>query len=165
MFLGRLPNVLTLDDKGRLVIPSRVRQAWKADDDPEPSEFKLGCLLDKCMYLHTDRQHDAFMDAFEASVDDTEENRVLKTLVTNSFVPVSMDKTGRIGIPAYMKDKAGISKEVVLLGSRERIELWGRENLEALERERGEDFRTSLEAALKRAGRQRRRDDGEGAGE
>ena len=167
MLLGRLPNVLSLDQKGRLVIPSRIRDAWCGDGEQESEtvEFHLGCLLDRCLYLHTKEQHQAFLDDFDSAVDDTAANRRLKTLVHSSFVPVTMDKAGRVSIPAYLIEKAGISKEVVLIGMRERLELWGREHHEELERQCQDEFRTSLESALQRAGKRRRNDDGEGDGE
>ena len=154
MLLGRLPNLLTLDQKGRLVIPSRLRDAvWR---EGVPTEFHIGCLLDKCLYLHTEAQHTAFLAEFDSAVDDTAANRRLKTLVHSSFVPVTMDKAGRISIAAYLLEKAEVKKEVVVIGMNERVELWGRENHEALQVECDEEFRDSLEQALARAGRARR---------
>lgn len=161
MLLGRLPNVLSLDQKGRLVIPSRIRESLAASEE-DAVELQLGSLLDRCLYLHTAEQHEAFLDDFDSAVDDTAANRRLKTLVHSSFVPVAMDKAGRISIPAYLIEKAGITKEVVVVGMRERLELWAREHHEELERQCQDEFRDSLEAALARAGKRRRRDDGVG---
>ncbi len=165
MLLGRLPNVLTLDqEKGRLVIPSRIRDAICGEEGGSV-DLHIGCLLDRCLYLHTEDQHQAFLDDFDSAVDDTEANRRLKTLVHSSFVPVSMVKAGRVSIPAYLIEKAGIKKEVVVIGMRERLELWGREHHEELERQCQDEFKSSLESALERAGKRRISHGGDGPAE
>lgn len=164
MLLGRLPNSLTIDQKGRLVIPSRIRDSVFRESQEDSIDFHIGCLLDKCLYLHTEEQHAAFLEAFDRAVDNTEANRRLKTLVNSSFVPVTTDKAGRISIPAFLLAKAGIKKEVVVVGMVERVELWGAELHQDLEAEHQVEFRASLEDALAKAGSFRRPQDADREG-
>ena len=38
------------------------------------------------------------------------------------------DKQGRVLIPSYLKDYAGIKRDVYIIGVSNRIEIWGRDN-------------------------------------
>ena len=38
-----------------------------------------------------------------------------------------MDKLGRINIPAYLREYAGITKDVKVIGVRSRVEIWDAE--------------------------------------
>lgn len=160
MLLGRLPKNPALDEKGRLTIPSRIREA--VGGEGESVELFLGHLLDKCLYLHTDEQHEAFLEAFEGAVDDTVQNRRLKSMLHAAFVPVQTDKAGRINIPAELLERAGIVKEVVVIGMRDRIELWGAEVFRGMSESSESEFREGLEAALARVAQRRRQQGGEG---
>ena len=154
MLLGRLPNNPSLDAKWRFTVPRCIRE--DVAEEGESASFHLGFLLDKCVYLHTEEQHEAFLSAFDEATDDTEENRTLKTLVHSCFVPVSTDKAGRVIIPADFREKAGIVKEVVVVGMKDRTELWGVETYNRLHKVNEEAFRSGLEGALKRVGEARR---------
>ncbi|MCA9321130.1 MAG: hypothetical protein KDB53_10360 [Planctomycetes bacterium] len=153
MLLGRLPNALTLDSKGRLVIPARMRdEIVRGDKSPD---LHLGYLLDRCLYLHTEEMHAEFVDGFAGVVSETPVHRKLKTKMLSRFFPVGLDNAGRITIPASLIEWAGIQKEVVVVCMKERIELWAKEVHEELERADQEEFEESLEAALELASRKK----------
>ena len=158
MLWGRLPNSLALDAKGRLVIPSRMREEIQKDGEKKREDLHLGFLLDRCLYLHTEEQHRAFLDSFRDVIDETKANRLLRTKVHSRFVPVNLDSAGRITIPASFIERAGIKKEVVVVCMMERIELWAKEVHDELESaiETDDEFEASLEAVLEQAGRMKR---------
>lgn len=154
--LGRLSNTLTVDQKGRIVVPARLRDSVGAAEG-EPIEFQVGCLTDSCLYLHTEEQHQAFLDQFERALGDTAADRKLKTILNSSFVLISTDKSNRVSIPSFLLKKAGIKKEVVMVGMRERVEIWDVDVHAALHEECHDEFEQSLEAALERVNEMNRR--------
>ncbi|MCB9831913.1 MAG: hypothetical protein H6807_05510 [Planctomycetes bacterium] len=161
MLLGRLSNTLTVDQKGRIVVPSRLRESVGLADE-EPADFQVGCLVDNCLYLHTEDQHQAFLDNFEQVLGETAQDRMLKTILNSSFVQVSTDKANRLSIPSFLLKKAGIKKEVVVVGMRERVEIWDAAVHAAMEAKHRSEFELRLEEALERAGKlNRRRDEGD----
>ena len=155
MLRARYPNDLSVDAKGRLQLPNRIREELGIEDGGT-MEFHVGVLLDPCLYVHTEEQHERFLEAFEEVVDDTDQGRMLKTMVHARFSPVTNDRTGRLNVPERMRTEAGIEKEVVLVSMRDRIELWGAERFAALNEANEADFRKGLEAALGRVGEMRR---------
>jgi len=161
MLRGRLANPVTLDSNGRLVVPKAIRE--DVEDANGVSSFHVGCLLDKCLYLHTDEQHDAFLSAFEQELGDSEEDRELKTNVHSCFSPVQTDKAGRITIPQDLLGAAEINEKIVVVGMRERVELWGIENHAPLDAVRSDPvFRKQLEKVLGRTTRRHKDEDGAG---
>ncbi|MEE9391099.1 MAG: hypothetical protein V3W41_01200 [Planctomycetota bacterium] len=154
MLLGRQPNNPLLDGKWRFTVPRCIRE--EVADEGEAASFHLGVLLDKCVYLHTEEQQEVFLSAFDEATDDTEKNRALKTMVHAAFVPVTTDKAGRVIIPADLRKKAGIIKEIVVVGMKDRTELWGVEVYDQLHEVNEEVFRVGLEEALQRVGEARR---------
>ena len=152
MLLGRLPNPVALDAKGRLVVPKQIREDVETREGT--ASLHVGHLVDRCLHLHTDEQHEEFLAAFEAKLGNSRRDRALKTRVYSSFAPVSTDKAGRITIPAFLLERAGISDKVIFIGMRERVELWEASNFESLDDELDdEELNASLEDVLGGVGR------------
>ena len=164
MLLGRLSNTLAVDLKGRIVVPIRVRES-AGGRESESLDFHVGCLSDKCLYLHTEDQHRNFLDIFENMVSNTQSDRMLKTLVSSSFVPVATDKGNRVTVPSFLLERAGIKpkEDVIVVGMRDRVEIWNKGIHAALMTEHEVDFSKSLEAAWERASQSDRRQDDRGA--
>ncbi len=147
MLQGRLPNPVALDAKGRLVVPKAIRN--EVADREGVATFHVGCLLEPCLYLHTEFQHTEFISALEAQLDNGEAGRRLKTQVHECFCPVTTDKTGRITIPDYLLKAAAITDRVSVVGMRERVELWQWKGPDPISAHRDNpDFRAGLESAL-----------------
>ena len=122
MFQGRWPNTLNVDVKHRLTLPAVFRSSDKAEVG---AEFMVGVLTDPCLYLHSLEQHDQFLERIYRQLGDSRESRRHKTAILSRFVPVASDANGRITIPAFLLDAAGIEKEVLLISQKTRVEIWG----------------------------------------
>jgi MraZ protein len=110
-----------LDDKGRLIIPQRHREALAG------GHF-LTKGLDHCLWvlpLATFQRIDAQM--FEASILD-ENTRDLERMFY-AGVDGHLDSQGRLTVPPALRRYAGLDDEatVVVVGTRMRLELWSRE--------------------------------------
>jgi MraZ protein len=121
---------LTLDEKHRLIIPSSVR----AGLDPEIHGARLYLApgdRDRTMYLYPEKEFERYVEKNHASLapgpDQLEFELVYYSLVT----PLELDKAGRIMIPQRAVDRAGLGKEVVLSGARNRFVLWNRADHQA----------------------------------
>lgn len=156
MLLGRLSNTLRLDQKGRLAIPARVREAAGEMAVPSgeesthrPVDLYVGCPMEPCLYLHTEEQHEVYLDTIESVLGQTEADRRLRSMLNGSFVLVTTDKSNRVTVPSFLLEMLGIKPkdEVVLVGSRERVEIWEASAHQALGSTFGDDFKKSLEEA------------------
>ena len=130
----------SLDDKGRLVVPSRFREKLGAG-------FFLSIVEpDGCLALYPAPawgEISAKLDG--APVKDAPFRSFVRHLYAHTD-EVSCDPQGRIGIPANLRAWAGIQKDVVSLGSLKRVEIWAKDRYDRHLGERGElrDFTTEL---------------------
>jgi MraZ protein len=53
--------------------------------------------------------------------------RTFNRIFFSGAVEVSADKQGRVLIPQYLKDFAGIKKDVLIIGVANRIEIWAKD--------------------------------------
>ncbi len=159
MLLGRLSNTLTVDQKGRITIPARVREgagvpAPLPGESPvhRPVDFYVGCPRGYCLYLHTEEQHEAYLDATESVVGVTEEERLAMSMFNAAFVLVTTDKSNRITIPSFLLEELGIKHkdEVMLIGSRQRVEIWEVETQKATAKKLAEKFQKVMQRADQR---------------
>ncbi len=121
MFLGEYDH--SLDAKGRLIIPSRFREA-------------LGdrCVLtrgfDGCLCLYRWEMWEDFAAKLEELPQNEARYRKLKRYFMAQACEAEPDRQGRIVLPARLREAAGIEKDVVTVGMGSRIEIWSREKWE-----------------------------------
>ena len=105
-----------VDDKGRMVLPSRVRG--------QLGETGMLGMLDGCLGIWT-------LDGFDTVADQLDTRVASGEAPMNAFrtfmayaAEISPDAQGRIVIPQRLRDYAGIGGEVVINGRRDRAEIW-----------------------------------------
>lgn len=116
MFLGQFQH--NLDDKGRLMIPSRFREM-----------LGVGAYItqgfDKCLMVMTDayfRQVYAYIEAMNLADPTT---RQLRRMILSNAYPATADKVGRILIPQNLRAFLGIENgELIVAGQGEYFEVW-----------------------------------------
>lgn len=120
-----------LDDKGRMVLPAKIRA--------QLGESGVIAKLDGCLGLWT---HEGFLEVatvFEDAVEDaeTDEDREEALDAMRQFVgdavEISPDQQGRIVINATLREYAGLRSEVVIKGLIRRAEIWDRDTWHAKE--------------------------------
>ncbi len=135
-FFGRHDH--SLDEKSRLMLPTRLRDQLKG-------QLYMTIGLDKCINLYTS---EAFMKIANqrASLNDLskEERGFMRTFFSNS-IECEMDKQGRILLPKNLQKSAFISKDVVVIGNNDHIEIWDKEHYEQVELEQLENFETNAQ--------------------
>ena len=122
MFYGEYEH--TIDKKGRLIIPSKFRESLKEYD---VEKFYITRGLDKCLFMFTENEWKTQESKFKSISFTKSESRKFNRLYFSGAGQIEFDKQGRILIPKYLKDFAGIKKDVMIIGVSNRIEIWSRE--------------------------------------
>ena len=136
LLIGEYRN--TLDEKGRILFPAKLRSALT-----ENSLF-VTKSLDKCLWLYTsDRWNELQTKLMENTSSFSERNRRIRRYLLGSAQEVEFDKAGRISIPQPLREHAGLVKDCVIVGVGRNIELWDAEAY----RKVMDDFEPSLEEA------------------
>lgn len=122
MFYGEYEH--TLDKKGRLIIPSKIREVAQTH---YIERFYLTRGLDRCLFMFSEEEWRQQEMKFKNLPFTKKEARNFNRIYFSGTVEVVLDRQGRLLIPKFLKDYAGIKKEVVIIGVSNRIEIWARE--------------------------------------
>jgi len=122
MFYGEHEH--SLDKKGRLIIPSKFRDVAKEN---YIEKFFITRGLDGCLFMFPEDEWKAQEAKFKALSFTKTEARKFNRIYFSGACEVVPDKQGRILFPKYLKDFAGIKKDIVIIGVSNRIEIWSRE--------------------------------------
>ncbi len=118
----------TLDDKKRLAIPAKLRRAIG-------TKAVLTRGLDSCLVLYPLPEWKKLNSKLgELSVGQGS-TRSLVRLILSGAMEVELDATGRVLVPEYLKEYAGLDKQVTMVGIGERLEVWDKTKWEEYKRE------------------------------
>ena len=121
MFLGEYAH--TIDDKGRLTIPAKFR-----------SDLAAGLVLTRgfdqnLMLYPVEGWKDLAASISERGLTN-QRVRAFRRRVFSGAADLTPDRQGRILVPAYLREFAGIDGSVVVAGMFDFIEIWSVENWE-----------------------------------
>ncbi len=124
MFMGEYSP--TLDEKGRVALPSRLRRAF--GEDALINRLIITHGFDKCIMAFREPDWKDFVEnrLIRLEQGDPKNRRRVRFLLGGSYES-ELDRQGRMMIPSYLKDYAGITKDLTILGLYNRIEIWARE--------------------------------------
>src|SRR5687768_3377334 len=133
MLLGEYEH--TLDDKNRLTLPAKFRQAL-ADG------VVVTRGMDKCLFVFTREAWEQFVAArLEGLNPFSKEARQMSRFMFAGAAETELDRQGRIMLPLALIQHAGLDREVVVAGVRDHVEIWDR----AAWREQLKDVEGSVE--------------------
>ena len=119
-------NSVNLDAKGRMALPARLREAIG-----EQGDTNLVVTIDtreRCLLLYPVAQWDVIQARLESLSNMGRNVRLVQRLLIGHATDVELDGNGRLLLPAMLREYAGLSKKLVLLGQGNKIEIWA-ENL------------------------------------
>ncbi len=119
MFMGQYEH--TIDAKGRTIIPAKYREELG-------DNFVVTRGLDGCLYLYPLEEWQQFADKLQ-SLPSNLKNRQIQRQFLSKAMDVSLDKQGRILVPAMHREMAGLEKDIVFVGMMNRVELWDKARL------------------------------------
>jgi MraZ protein len=113
----------TIDDKGRVVLPSAYKRElgdsfeWLMIVELDPYE--------KCLNLYSMNSWGRRVDLIKSKLNSNNprHSRFLDQFYQN-FVKITVAENGRLNIPNAYYEKKGITKDVVFTGQGDRIRLW-----------------------------------------
>jgi len=118
MFIGEY--TYSIDEKKRLAIPVKFRK----------NLGKIAILtkgLDECLFLYPLREWEKLVEKLKKLPLSQADARGFVRLMLSGAMEITIDKSGRILIPDYLKEYAKLKKRVVLTGVLNRIEIWDEE--------------------------------------
>ncbi len=115
MLIGEYKH--NLDPKKRLAIPSKLRKELG-----EGAVITRG--LDNCLFLFPRGQWQQLAEKLANLPMAKQDTRSFARLLLSGAVEVEFDSLGRILIPEYLKNYAGLQKETVVAGLYNRLEIW-----------------------------------------
>ncbi|MBI2485247.1 division/cell wall cluster transcriptional repressor MraZ [Candidatus Uhrbacteria bacterium] len=130
MFFGEYRH--RLDEKGRVAIPARFRDALKRG-----AVVTRG--LDTSLFLFPKEEWDKLAKRLASLPLGRATSRALSRLMLAGAMEVDVDKQGRVGLPDYLRHYSGIRKEIVFAGVFDRIELWDPARWESYKRSAEKD--------------------------
>lgn len=117
MYFGQFEH--SLDDKGRLMIPSKLREGLVGGS---PLFIIRG--LDGCLAVYNENGFSKFVEKVESrSFDDMNVRKYIRNVLP-SVVQLNVDKLGRIQIPTATLAKYNISNKVMVIGVGDHFEIW-----------------------------------------
>ncbi len=115
----------SVDAKGRLIIPAKLR-------DGLGGSFVLTEGLDGCIYGYAQEEWDRLSAQIMALPSNNPRVRAMQRKFNHAGADVDIDSQGRIVVPAELREKAAIVKDVVVAGNGNKVEIWSKERYEEL---------------------------------
>ena len=115
MFVGEYKH--SIDEKGRVAVPAKFR-----------SVLEEGAILtrgnDGSLVIYRMNEWEILMEKVARLPQSKPEARNYVRFVTSGAIDVKLDKQGRINVPAFLIEFAGLDKKVVFVGIYDKMEIW-----------------------------------------
>jgi MraZ protein len=115
MFFGRFGH--TLDDKGRLTIPAKYRNTLATG-------VVITRGLDRCLYVYPSSEWGQISERIQQLSQMKKDARSFVRFLFAEATDSIPDKQGRVLIPAFLREYADLSDDVIVAGSYNRLEIW-----------------------------------------
>ncbi|MGI6325349.1 MAG: division/cell wall cluster transcriptional repressor MraZ [Bacilli bacterium] len=121
MFMGEYHH--NIDDKNRLIIPSKFRE-----------ELGTDCIvtrgLDNCLFVYPRSEWEHILAKLKQLPFTKKDARAFMRFFLSGATVCDFDKQGRITITSPLIDYADITKECIVIGVNDRLEIWSKSNWE-----------------------------------
>ena len=131
MFRGL--NTINLDAKGRLAIPAKYRERL--------ADLCAGHLVvtidteERSLLIYPVNEWEVIEKQITALPSFDPRARRIQRLLVGHASDVEVDGSGRILLPASLREYAGLEKETVMIGQGKKLELWSKEAWEGTREE------------------------------
>jgi len=137
MFFGEYER--GLDSKGRITLPAPIRETLGDE------EAILTRGLDKCLFLFPKSQFEELRAKIRNIGLASREARNFRRHVFSGAAPVKPNGMGRINLPPYLREYAGLTGGVIVAGIDTYVEIWDAERWQE-QRARFEEDAISVES-------------------
>ncbi len=113
MLIGEYEH--SLDPKGRIIVPQKMRDALG-------DQFVITKGLDDCLFVYPMNEWAKFEERINGMP--LTQAKGLQRFFFSRACEALPDKQGRVLIPQELRDYAGLTKDVVIIGASVRAEIW-----------------------------------------
>jgi MraZ protein len=113
----------TIDPKGRLAIPQRIRERLLEVD----SRVRVFVGFEGCLFCYPSSEVDRILEQLDGQDFDQSSIREVLRWLSEYGSDVEIDAQGRIPLTEDQRREAGLGREVVLIGAGRRLEFWSPE--------------------------------------
>ncbi|MCF7834346.1 MAG: division/cell wall cluster transcriptional repressor MraZ [Candidatus Pacebacteria bacterium] len=111
----------TVDEKNRISLPSKFRKEMGKSVVITPG-------LDKCLFVFTLKEWGKVSKRLSDSDSDlsflSADKRTFNRFMFGRAVEVDVDSIGRVLIPDFLKERAGLEAKAAVVGVEDRVEIW-----------------------------------------
>lgn len=122
MFIGEYEH--SLDTKGRIIIPSKFRGKLG-------EQFVITKGLDNCLFVYPKFEWNILEEKLKTLPLTSKDARAFVRFFFAGASEHSLDKQGRVTIPANLRRHSKLIKEAVVIGVSTRMEIWSKSEWEA----------------------------------
>ena len=124
MYLGS--NAISMDAKGRLAIPAKVRDALQSECGG--SIVITAHTEERCLLVYPEHQWQQLLPQIESLPNINRKAAKMQRMLIGYATPLEIDESnGRILLPPTLRDYAGLEKKLMLVGQGKKLELWSEE--------------------------------------
>ena len=131
MFFGSYSH--NLDDKGRLVIPSKMR-----DELGAKAYILKG--FDGALSIYKESDFQNLVSELKTLAFNKKNSRAYLRIQLASACELDIDRQGRALLPTQLLNKYQIGKEVIVIGALDHIEVWNKKEYEEYEKTADSSF-------------------------
>ena len=121
MLIGEYEH--SLDVKGRIIMPAKFR-------DDIGDKFIVTKGLDGCLFAFSKEEWTKFEEKLSILPISNKDARAFTRYFVAGAIDCELDKQGRFLISSNLREFAGFTKDVVIVGMNSRIEIWSKEKWE-----------------------------------
>jgi MraZ protein len=129
----------TLDDKGRVFLPARFRERLS-------SGLVITRGMDRCLDVWPIAEFEKRVDEVAARPVESKQARRRQRMLLSGAHDDVPDSQGRIVIPAVLREYASLQRDLMVVGMRNKVEIWDRARWEQEQLEAEDDFADTDEA-------------------
>ncbi|MCI1208945.1 MAG: division/cell wall cluster transcriptional repressor MraZ [Treponema sp.] len=130
----------TLDEKGRILFPAKLR------NELTDNILIVTQALDHCLWLFTPGEwQNLSSKIMESASPFNMKNRLVLRRLIAPAQELEFDRSGRISIPQSLREYASLDKDCILLGINKYIELWDSASYKTYLEESDKSFREAAE--------------------
>ena len=130
-----------LDEKGRIFLPAKFRD-----------ELQDGLVVtrgqERCLYVFTSKEFASVHEKIaQAPVTSADARRYMRVFLSGAS-DETPDKQGRVLLPQLLREYAGLSKDLVIIGVGSRAEIWDATSWSEYLAQNEESFATQAEEVI-----------------
>ena len=124
MFFGEYEH--NIDSKGRIIIPAKLREDLG-------EKFMIMKGLDGCLFVYPMEAWNELASRLVTLPSNQKDVRALQRKILSGAAEAEPDKQGKVLITPKHREHAALVKEVVIVGSGNRVEIWDKQRWTAFD--------------------------------